>query len=138
MNTFLIIIFLRHLKWCSLSLSCSQLMYANFLSLSKFLLCVRDEAGPQRLSPSPPFSHTSRVSKAREVDASEWMRLQYSDAVREDFLGRGEYIDSEQPWINLAHSAAMSGRHPDFEFRLSFLQRNAYLFFSFFFKSFRW
>lgn len=44
------------------------------------------------------------------MDASEWMRLQYSDAVREDFLVRGECIDFEQPWINLAHSAVVSGR----------------------------
>lgn len=50
------------------------------------------------------------VSEAREVDASEWMRLQYSDAVREDFLVRGECIDSgAEPWLNLVHSAAATG-----------------------------
>lgn len=51
------------------------------------------------------------------MDASEWMRLQYSDAVREDFLVRGECIDFERPRIKPAHSAAAAcrGWHPDFE-----------------------
>lgn len=77
-----------------------------FWSLPRFLLCVLAmkllvfKVGCK-------LAHASRVSEAREVDASEWMRLQYSDAVREDFLVRGKYIDFEQPWINLVHSAAM-------------------------------
>lgn len=65
-------------------------------------------------NPSTRARARTEVSGAREVDASEWMRLQYSDAVREDFLVRGECIDSEQPWINLAHSAAATGAAPRF------------------------
>lgn len=115
LDTFPVIIFLRLLRshvLCPLAVHDSN-PYANFLSLSKFLLCVLAmELLVFKVGCKLP--HVSRVSGAREVDASEWMRLQYSDAVREDFLVRGEYTDFEQPWINLVHSAAMSGRRPDF------------------------
>lgn len=105
---------MRRLKWHVLCRLVHGPMYTNFLSLPKFLLCVLAmKLLVFKVGCKPP--HASRASEAREVDASEWMRLQYSDAVREDFLVRGEYIDFEQPWINLVHSAAMSGRHPDFE-----------------------
>lgn len=94
----------------SLSPRRSQSTYVNFLSLPEFLSCVlEDEALLVFKVDCNPCARTELSESSSEVDASEWMRLQYSDAVREDFLVHGEYIGFEQSWINTVHSGAVSG-----------------------------